>query len=101
MKIPVIIISEDKGVAELVKRYSEKTEKYTFIASTFDFSKAYNAVKELSKVLVVVDISEYQEQVLNFVSKVTSDFPQCRVSRKMEKPGGGFLQNPTTRINTE
>lgn len=86
MKIPVIIISEDKGVAELVKRYSEKTEKYTFIASTFDFSKAYNAVKELSKVLVVVDISEYQEQVLNFVSKVTSDFPQCRVCALSDKP---------------
>ena len=86
MKIPVIIISEDKGVAELVKRYSEKTEKYTFIASTFDFSKAYNAVKELSKVLVVVDISEYQEQVLNFVSKITSDFPQCRVCALSDKP---------------
>lgn len=86
MKIPVIIISEDNSIAELAKRYIEKTENFSYLSSTFDFSKAYDAVKELSRALIIVDISQFQEQVLNFVSKITSEFPQCRVIALSDMP---------------
>ena len=84
--IPAIVISEEKNVNELLKRYLEEFEKFSFLAATFDFNKAYIAVKELDKCLLIVDISEYQEQALNFVSKITTEFQNCRVVVLSDKP---------------
>ncbi len=84
--IPTIIITEQFHLAELLKKYSEEFEKFSFLSSTSDFSKAYNAVKELSKCLVIVDISEYQEQGLNFISKITSEFSFCKVIAMSDRP---------------
>lgn len=73
-------------MAELLKRYIQESDSFSFLAETSDFSKAYNAIKELSKVLVIVDISDYQEQALNFVSKITSEFKDCKVIALSDKP---------------
>ncbi len=84
--IPSIIITEQFHTIDLLKRYLEESGKFSFLSDTAEFSKAYNAIKELSKVLVIVDISEYQEQGLNFISKITSDFPDCRVIAMSVRP---------------
>ena len=68
--IHTIVISEQQSTCELVKLYLQEFENFTFLAETSDLTKAYNAIKELDKSLVIVDISMYQEQALNFVSKI-------------------------------
>ena len=85
--IPIIVISEQTYTVELLKRFIQNSsDKFSFFADTADFSKAYNAVKELQKVLVIADISDYQEQSLNFVSKLVSEFKDCRVVVISDKP---------------
>ena len=84
--IPTIVITERESCSELLKNYIQEFEKFSFLAATSDFTKAYNGVKELGKVLVIVDISEYQEQALNFISRVTSDFPECEIIALSDKP---------------
>ena len=84
--IPTIVITERESCSELLKNYIQEFEKFSFLAATSDFAKAYNGVKELGKVLVIVDISEYQEQALNFISRVTSDFPECKIIALSDKP---------------
>ena len=84
--IETIVITEQIHTAELLKRYIEDCENFSFLAETSDFSKAYNGIKELSKVLVIVDISEYPEQGLNFVSKISSEFENCKVIALSDKP---------------
>lgn len=86
MSIPVIAISEESNTIELLKRYVNDVQDLTFLAGTNDITKAFEALKELSKSIVIVDISEYQERGLNFVSKITSEFKNCRVITISDKP---------------
>ena len=84
--IPTIVVSEQQSTCELLKLYLQEFENFNFLASTSDFSKVCNAIKELEKSLVIIDISLYQEQGLNFVSKITSEFKNCRVIVLSDKP---------------
>lgn len=84
--VPIIVISEREYTSELLKRYIQDCDTFSFLAQTSDLSKAYNAIKELSKVLVIADVSDYQEQGLNFISKITSEFNECRVIVLSDKP---------------
>ena len=84
--IQTIVISEQKSTCELLKLYLQEFESFSFLAATSDFTKAYNAVNELDKSLVIIDISMYQEQALNFVSKIMSELPNCRVIVLSDKP---------------
>ena len=84
--IPTIVISEEDSTNELLKKYIEEFGKFNFLSSCSDFSKAYNAIKELDKSLLIVDISGYQEQALNFVSKISSEFPNCKIITLSDKP---------------
>ena len=86
MSIPVIVVTEQKHTLELLKLYLEEFEAFNFLDDTSDFTKAYNGVKELDKSLVIVDISEYPEQGLNFVSKISSEFKNCKVIALSDKP---------------
>lgn len=86
MSISTIVISEDSNAVELLKLYLDENDEFSFLAGTSDFLKAYDAVKELEKNLLIVDISGYQEQGLNFVSKITGEFPNCRVIVMSDKP---------------
>jgi len=84
--ISTIIISGRESTAGLLRRYIDEFENTSFLASVSDFSKAYSGIKELDKVIVIVDISEYPEQALNFVSKITAEFPYCRAVVLADKP---------------
>jgi pilus assembly protein CpaE len=85
-KIPTLIISEETHSIGIIKLFIEEFEKFSFLAGTSDFTKAYNAIKELSKVLVIVDLSQYPEQGLNFISKITAEFTNCKVITLSDKP---------------
>lgn len=84
--IPTIVIAEKESTANLLKLYLEEFKSFSYLASVSDYTKAYNGIAELSKVLVIIDISDYPEQALNFVSKITSEFPDCRVIAFSDKP---------------
>ena len=84
--IQVIIISDFANTVEVLKLYLQEYGKFSFLASSSDLGKAYNAVKELEKSVVIVDISDYQEQKLNFISKISSEFSQCKVVALSDKP---------------
>ena len=85
-KISVIVVCEDNSLTELLKRYINDSDNFFFLASVSDFSKAYDAVKELSKSLVIVDMSDYQEQALNFINRTKTDFPEMKVIAFSDKP---------------
>ena len=84
--VKTIVISEQQNTCELLKLYLQEFEKFSFLASVSDYSKAYSAIKELDKCFVIVDISNYQEQGLNFVSKIVSEFNNCKVITISDKP---------------
>ena len=84
--IPTIVITEHDSTAELLKLYLQEFDGFSFLASTSDYSKAYNGIKELTNSLVIIDVSDYPEQALNFVSKITTEFPDCRVIALSDKP---------------
>lgn len=86
MSIPVIIVSEEKNTTELFECLIKNHEAFKFLAGTFDFSKVFNAVNELNDVLILVDISVYQEQALNFISKITAENQKCKVVALSDKP---------------
>lgn len=86
MSIPILVVSGQVYTVELLKRYIQECENFYFFADTHDFSKVYNAIKELEKVFVIVDISDYQEQALNFISKITSEFQHCRAAALSDRP---------------
>ena len=86
MNIPVIIISDVQSTIELLKLYTEEYGKFSYVFGTSDYSKVYETAKEFDKLLIIADISGYQEQALNFVSKITSDFKQFKVITISDKP---------------
>ena len=68
--ISTIVITEQESTSELLKLYLEEFDGFSYLATVSDYSKAYNGIKELQKALVIIDVSVYPEQALNFVSKI-------------------------------
>ena len=85
-KIPTIIISEESQTQEVFKLFLSECEGYNFLASTNDFSKACDAIRELAKCLVIVDLSEYPDPGLNFITRISQEFSQCRILAFSDKP---------------
>lgn len=84
--ISVVVVSENKSTIELVNKYIDEFENFNFLFGTSDFSKAYESLKGLGRALVLVDISNYQEQGINFISKISSDFPDCKIAALSDNP---------------
>ncbi len=84
--ISTIVITEQESTSELLKLYLEEFDGFSYLATVSDYSKAYNGIKELQKALVIIDISVYPEQALNFVSKISVEYPECRVVVLSDKP---------------
>lgn len=85
-KISTLVITEQTGTLEVIKLYLEEFGSYSFLASTADYTKAYNAVKELDKALIIVDISEYPDPGLNFITKISHEFPNCKIMALSDRP---------------
>lgn len=86
MKIPAIIISEESSTVEILKLYIEEQGNFSFESAFTDFNQAYNAIPTNEKFLILVDISNYQEQGLNFVAKITAENPSNIVITLSDKP---------------
>lgn len=99
MKIPAYVISEETNTIELLKLYIEEQGNFEFNLGFSDFNEAYNATVMSEKMLVVVDISSYQEQGLNFVAKITSENPLCKVITLSDKPDVDLVVR-TMRVGT-
>ena len=85
-KIPTIIVSNENHTQEIMKLYLEEFGDFSFFALSQDYSKIYNAVKELDKSLVIIDISENTDSTLEFISKISLDFPNCKIMAMSDKP---------------
>ena len=79
MKIKTIIISEEQSTSEVLKLYVEKNDNFECCLCTSDYSKAYSFLSEVKEGLLCVDISNYQEQALNFVAKISSENPNLKI----------------------
>lgn len=79
MDIKTIAISNNENTLKLINLLIEEYGKFEFLNGFTDFSQVYNSLSKNDKVLIIVDISDYQEQGLNFVAKITSDFPNCKI----------------------
>lgn len=86
MKIPAVIISEDSNTIELLKLYIEEQDNFAFQSGFSDFNEAFNKISALEKSLVIVDLSAYQEQGLNFVARISAENKNCRIITLSDKP---------------
>ncbi len=91
MNVQTIIISNDNNTIELLKLYIQSFGKFDFLTGTDDFAKTYEKIKEFQNCILFIDISEYQEQALNFVSKITAEFPHCSVVALSDKPDADLI----------
>ena len=62
--LKTIIFTRQESTLQLLQSYIGEIEGVSFLASTDDCDKAVNALKELNNALFVVDLSEYEEEVL-------------------------------------
>jgi len=85
-KIPTIIVSSENHTQEIMKLYLEEFGTFSFLALSQDYSVVYNAVKELDKSLVIVDVSENSDSAFEFISKISLDFPNCKIMAMSDKP---------------
>ncbi|MCI1274068.1 MAG: P-loop NTPase [Clostridiaceae bacterium] len=86
MNIKTLVFTRQKNTKDLLQKYIENIEGFDFLASTDDCDKALNAIGELDKALFIVDVSDYEEEVLNMVVKVLSANPKIDVIALCDKP---------------
>lgn len=91
MKIKTLVISEQTNTIELLRLYIQETDKFEYVNGTADFLKAFAAIKDNPNMLVIVDLSGYQEQALNFVSKIKTEFPNNKIITLSDKPDSDIL----------
>jgi DNA-binding NtrC family response regulator len=60
-------------------------EGISFLASTDDCVKAINAVSELKKAIFIADMSEYEDEILNMVLKISSQNEDIKIIALSEK----------------
>ncbi|MBQ2611522.1 AAA family ATPase [bacterium] len=77
--LKTIIFTRQESTLQLLQSYIGEIEGVSFLASTDDCDKAVNALKELNNALFVVDLSEYEEEVLNMANKVSSANPKIKI----------------------
>lgn len=86
MGIPSIIISEESNTIELIKLYIEEQNDFVFQTGCANYNEAYNSIPVQEKSLIIVDLSTYQEQGLNFVAKISSENKNCKIITLSDKP---------------
>lgn len=86
MDINTVIISENSDTAKLLKLMVEEHGKFNVSDIIYNIPNSYDVIKNLKKALIIVDISEYQEQALNFVAKISCEHPDCKIITTSDKP---------------
>ena len=79
MNINAIVISNNKNTIDLINMLLEENGKFSTKKGFENPSDANVFLSKSSNTVVIVDISDYQEQGLNFVSKISADYPNSRI----------------------
>lgn len=85
-KVSTIILSDDIQTQALLKMYLEEFDSFCVEETRVDYSEIYDRLAELEKSILIVDLSENTDSKLNFISKVTTDFYNCRVLVLSDNP---------------
>lgn len=79
MNIPVIALVKDKNTQSLLELYIQENSAFKFLAATDDFEKAFNAIAELQKSLLLIEIEEDEDFSIDFIKRVAEKNPNCRI----------------------
>jgi len=85
-KVSTIILSDDIQTQALLKMYLEEFDSFCVEETRVDYSEIYDRLAELEKSILIVDLSENTDSKLNFISKVTTDFYNCKVLVLSDNP---------------
>ena len=83
--LKAIVFTRQESSQNILKSFIDEIEGIRFLASSDDCDKAINAFKELSDGFLIADISEYEEEVLNMISKISSSNPNIKIVALSEK----------------
>jgi pilus assembly protein CpaE len=84
--IPTITVSVRKNTREVIKRYLDEFGQFDFLAAADDYVKIFTAINDLKKALLIFDISENTDEALDFISRINSHFPDCRIIAMSDMP---------------
>lgn len=79
MNINAIVISNNRNTINLINMLLNENGKFLVHEGLENISEAGEFIGQNSNSVLIVDISDYQEQGLNFVSKISADYPNCRI----------------------
>ena len=91
MDIKTVIVSDNENTIKLINLLIEEHGNFTVQNGISDFSEAVRLIPKNKSSLIFVDLSDYQEQGLNFVAKISSDFPKCKIITILEKPDTNLI----------
>ena len=85
-KIQTLLFSPEIHTREIVKLYLEEFGVYNLLSTVSDFEKAFLALKELDKSLMIIDISQSEDNSFDFMEKVSKEIPNCKIMVISDKP---------------
>ncbi len=88
MVISTIILSNSEQ--RILKMYLEEHKEFRLLAESFDSDKIYDAVNELSKALLFVDM-DYMEQDYHFISFLRNKYQDLRIIAFTQSPSTGEM----------
>ena len=86
--ISTIILSNSEQ--RILKMYLEEHKEFRLLAESFDSDKIYDAVNELSKALLFVDM-DYMEQDYHFISFLRNKYQDLRIIAFTQSPSTGEM----------
>ncbi len=85
-KISTVILSPQERLKKLLAMYLGELSDFDLLDDCSDLSETYNIVSSLSKAVLIVDLVTLSDKYFDFISRVTSDCPNCRVVAIFENP---------------
>lgn len=87
-KISTIIVSQNKRLKELLCMYLEELTDFELAAQVSDKSEIYNALSEVEKAVVLIDMSANHTDIIENISQ---DCPDCKIVVIKENPDINFI----------
>lgn len=85
-KVSTIILSDDIQTQAVLRMYLDEFESFVPLETFADLSEVYNTISSLDKSVLLVDLSENLDMKLEFILKVTTDVPSCKVLVLSDNP---------------